>query len=215
MSATAPQSRRYRGVTPEERRAQRRERLLAAGLELFGTRGYANTSIRQVCVEAGLNQRYFYESFCSPEELLLATREQIVAELYRTAIPQAAAAESPEDKARAGLTVWWKLLTDDPRKGRVMFIEVVGVSDALEQRRLQSRHQLADFIVAQGSMLYGFTGAEEWQVDATLTARSLVGATVELLVDWLHGEFDRPVEDLIDHCVRMYMLAGEAARAAR
>ncbi|RUP35250.1 MAG: TetR family transcriptional regulator, partial [Gordonia sp. (in: high G+C Gram-positive bacteria)] len=35
--------------------AQRRDRFLAAGLELFGTRGYQSTSVRAVCREAGLS----------------------------------------------------------------------------------------------------------------------------------------------------------------
>ena len=49
----ASKPRLYRGVSAAERRAERRERLLEAGLELFGTRGYADSSIRAISAQAG------------------------------------------------------------------------------------------------------------------------------------------------------------------
>jgi len=60
----------YGGLSAGARVAARRDRLLAAGLELFGTQGYQCTAIDQVCAEAGLTKPYFYESFRSREELL-------------------------------------------------------------------------------------------------------------------------------------------------
>ena len=50
--------RTYRGITPAQRQAARRERLMDAGLELFGTVGYARTSIRAVSAAAPPNTRY-------------------------------------------------------------------------------------------------------------------------------------------------------------
>lgn len=70
VGSAAQAPRRYRGITASERRAQTRERLLEAGLELFGTQGYADTSIRAVSTAASMNSRYFYESFSSREDLL-------------------------------------------------------------------------------------------------------------------------------------------------
>ncbi len=59
MASVNQAPRLYRGISPSERRAQRRERLLEAGLQLFGTDGYADSSIRAVCTQASLNSRYF------------------------------------------------------------------------------------------------------------------------------------------------------------
>ena len=56
MSGRNPAPRRgYGGRSAAERRAERRERLLAAGLELFGTRGYAATSIERLCAAASVS----------------------------------------------------------------------------------------------------------------------------------------------------------------
>jgi len=75
-SAPMPAGQRYGGRTADERRAERRERLLDAGLELFGTQGYANTSIEALCSATRLNPRYFYESLKTREELLRAVYDR-------------------------------------------------------------------------------------------------------------------------------------------
>ena len=61
----------YDGKTAAERIAERRERLIDAGVELFGERGYAATSIRSVLQQSGLRDRYFgraspISTRCSP-----------------------------------------------------------------------------------------------------------------------------------------------------
>src|SRR6185295_13531701 len=62
----------YDGKTAAERIAERRERLIDAGVELFGERGYAATSIRSVLQQSGLRDRYFGESFADLDSLLAA-----------------------------------------------------------------------------------------------------------------------------------------------
>ncbi len=42
------------GMTPAEREERRREQFLEAGLEVFGTRGWAGTTVRDVCRAARL-----------------------------------------------------------------------------------------------------------------------------------------------------------------
>src|SRR5512139_3717483 len=53
-------ARHYGGVSAQERKAARRERLLDAGLQLFGTPGGDRVTVSAVCAEAGLTERYFY-----------------------------------------------------------------------------------------------------------------------------------------------------------
>src|SRR5271167_5171779 len=142
MATAVGQPRRYRGITPSERHAQRRKQLIEAGLELFGTQGYASTSIRAVSAAASLNSRYFYESFSSREDLLYSVYERIVQEIIAAAIEATSTTDTIEEQARAGLRAGWTILTDDRRKARVLAVEVVGVSDRLEQLRRKTRHAL-------------------------------------------------------------------------
>ena len=59
----------YAGASREARERARRERIIAAGIELFGTVGYRAATVGAVCETAGLNKRYFYESFATLEDL--------------------------------------------------------------------------------------------------------------------------------------------------
>ena len=56
----ADRGRRYRGVSEEARQAERRQRFVEAGLTVFGSRGYHSSTVRSICAEAGLTERYFY-----------------------------------------------------------------------------------------------------------------------------------------------------------
>ena len=76
----------YMGVFREQRMAERRHRLVDAGIRIAGTRGCADIGVRTVCVEADLSHRYFYESFKCKDELLLAAYEQLQATLVATVV---------------------------------------------------------------------------------------------------------------------------------
>src|SRR5581483_423913 len=121
--------RRYGGKTLDERRAERRERLLDAGLELFGTRGFAQTTIEQICATAGLNPRYFYEQFPTRESLLgavYARHVEAVAAEVLAAVRRAP--PDPVERLRAGLEAFLDGSLADERAARVNYFEVVGVS---------------------------------------------------------------------------------------
>ncbi|HMJ15220.1 MAG TPA: TetR/AcrR family transcriptional regulator, partial [Polyangiaceae bacterium] len=91
----------YGGRAPEERKQDRRERLLEAGLDLFGTIGYTQTSIERLCARAGVTTRHFYEEFGSRESLLKAVYDQVIG---RTMIAvRAAIANSPPQDRLLGL----------------------------------------------------------------------------------------------------------------
>lgn len=211
MESAAQTPRRYRGVTPDERRAERRERLLEAGLELFGTRGYAGTSIREVSATASLNSRYFYESFTSREDLLYCVYRRIVRDIATRAAEAVAAADTVEDKARAGLRAGWMMLTEDRRKARIIALEVVGVSDRLERLRRDTRHALADLTV-QGA-LSAAPRDIRLRLDPVLIARALMGGVVEILADWINGDLDATADEVVEHFTQLFTAAAYAAIA--
>lgn len=192
----------YAGKSGEERLELRQAKLLDAGLELFGTTGYANSSVKAICNEAGLTERYFYESFKDREDLLFAVYERVAEELVLASFG-AVEAEEPtiEAQTRAGIGAFFNLLTADPRKARVLSFEVVGVNESLERRRRETIHIFANYLAETALELYKDSGPPS--LDPMLTALSMVGATDELLVEWVLGNVDASVEDLIEHCTNM------------
>jgi AcrR family transcriptional regulator len=199
----------YGGVSAEDRRATRREQLLEAGLELLGTEGWAGTTMTGVCAKAGLTERYFYESFPDREALLLAVFDRITAEAAETVL--AAVASSPRDarpRSRAAIAAYVELMTDDPRKGRVAFVEAMG-SEALMRRRFETIKTFATLLGEQGREFYGMpTGGDEL-ID--LTSLVLVGGLAEALMAWLRGELATSREQLIEDCTDLFVATGEAA----
>jgi AcrR family transcriptional regulator len=63
----------------QQRSAEKRARLKAAGLALFGKRGYEGTSIEDVAARAGLAVGTVYQHFRSKRQLLLALMDELLA----------------------------------------------------------------------------------------------------------------------------------------
>lgn len=116
-----PQPRPYGGVEAPERLAQRRRRLLEAGLELLGgTDDPPELKVRDICRQAGISARHFYECFSDKDELAAAVFDWVIADIAATT--QAAVAAAPrEEQNRAGITNLVRTLASDPRVGRLLF----------------------------------------------------------------------------------------------
>jgi AcrR family transcriptional regulator len=204
-------SRTYRGVTPAQRQADRRERLMEAGLELFGTVGYAQTSVRTLSAAASLNSRYFYESFDNREDLLYAVYQRIIGDIFTKAIEAAARETTVREQARASLRAAWTAVTEDRRKARVVALEVVGVSERLERIRRDNRHALAK-LTADNALSIAGRGIQ-LRLDPVLTARFLMGGVVEVLLDWVNGDIDAPPDEIVEHFAELFTAAAHAAVA--
>jgi AcrR family transcriptional regulator len=85
----------YGGATGEQRIAERRRKLIEAGMNLFGSPGSESVRVKDVVVEAGLTERYFYESFSDLEALFDAVLELAI-ETVESAV-NAAVVEAPDD----------------------------------------------------------------------------------------------------------------------
>jgi AcrR family transcriptional regulator len=177
--------RRYGGKTAAERRAERREKLLDTGLELFGTRGYAATSIELLCASAGLNARYFYEEFDNREGLLQAIYDRHVAVVFSAVLDAVQAAPTdPRERLAAGLDAFVHNTLADPRAARINYFEMVGVSATLENRRREVLRLYVDLIAVQLEQLLA-PGVTDPSVDLHIAAVALVSATDGLIIDRL------------------------------
>lgn len=192
--------RSYRGVQGPERRAARRRRFLEAGLQLFGSTGYASTSVKALCTEGGLSERYFYESFADREALLVAVYDEVVERvLGRITLAMQAAGPDPIDRGRAAFSAFFGLLCGDPRLARVQVLELIGVSPSAEQHRRQTLHAFAG-VVADALRDLASTQSDARPERLRLTSIALVGATNEVLADWLLGSVQESPETLAAYC---------------
>jgi len=182
---------------------------MEAGLELFGTLGYAQTSIRAVSAAAGLNSRYFYESFSSREDLLYAVYQRIIGDIFARAREAMASEDTLVGQTRAGLRAAWTTVTEDRRKARIVALEVVGVSERLERLRRENRQALAQLSADNALALVG--PDVRLRLDPALTARFLMGGVVEILLEWIHGELNASADEVVDHFTALFTAAANAA----
>jgi len=196
-------TRRWRGKTTEERQAARRELLIEAGIELFGTQGYASTSVKAVCDEAGLTERYFYEAFPDREGLLVAIYDMLIEEAAAATLKAIEGVEDDmKESMRAALRGFATQVTKDPRRARIQEIEVIGVSPVLEERRRNAIHAFADLIAARTRQFGGRDQSGPIRLD--VIALGLVGAVNEQLIDYVLGHLDISLDDLIANQVAIF-----------
>ena len=212
MASTRP-TRSYGGMDAEARIGQRRERLIDAAVELYGTRGFAATGIKDVCRAAGLTDRYFYESFSSRVELFIAAFDRVNQQLFATMAEAVAAAGSdPEAQGRAGLEAFVRALADDPRLARIVFSEApVAGADAERHMRMTLR-QFARFAIDNARPLLPAHLPEH---DVQMAALSFVGAIERVMIEWQDGELDATIEQIVDHLYGMFLTLGAAAGITR
>jgi AcrR family transcriptional regulator len=202
----------YGGVSAEQRVAERRERLLEAALEEFGTRGVLSTGVKDVCRRAGLTDRYFYESFSDSGELFTAVFDRATAHLFEVVV--GALADAPatvEAKARAVIEAYVRALADDPRVARVVFVEAPSAGPQVEAHMRTTLRAFAQLITV-AARPYLPAGMSEEVV--RFGAISLVGAIERLMIEWQDGELGLSIEQIIEYLVGMLLAARSIARAS-
>jgi AcrR family transcriptional regulator len=184
----------YRGVSALDRIAARRRRLLDAGLELFGTRGIAAVGVGDVCAEAALTKRYFYESFASIEALAEAVFEDVRAGIMAQVAP--AIMEGGAANARPAIDCYVRAVTEDPRVLRLLAFETSEGPLARYRDSFATRAVEAWFSLA---------GPQTADRDRTrLRAYAFVGASTQIGLAWANGELRLTIEELIDELVNLF-----------
>lgn len=196
----------YGGLSAQQRTAERRGRLLEAGLQLLGTEGWHAASVRAICKQAALNPRYFYESFSGLDELLVAVFDSIVTEAVEAVAAVVARPGTVQDTSAAIVTTFVTTMTADPRKARVAFVEAIG-SEALMRRRIDTMQRFAELVAATLAQQGG--GARP-TARVAVGAHMLVGGLIEAIVARLEGRLDVTEDELIDGCVAQFLAAHQA-----
>ncbi|QIS17121.1 TetR/AcrR family transcriptional regulator [Nocardia terpenica] len=193
--------RRYGGVDAASRVAARREQLLRAGHELFGTRGFLATGVKDLCREAGVTDRYFYESFGSTRELFVTVFDGVIEELYGAVATAVAAAEpAGTQKLRAGIGTFLEALGADARKLRIVFAEPAGAGPEAERHMQDSLRRFTELVAATARDARPGEAARAGDLVIEIFAHSVVGMLERVLVEKQEGHLRLPMSELVEHC---------------
>ncbi|MEZ0579436.1 TetR/AcrR family transcriptional regulator [Nocardioides sp. MH1] len=198
----AVQSGVYRGVSAEERVAERRARLMEATLEVWADPA-RRTTMTAVCAEAGLTERYFYESFSGLDEALRAVLDAVADEIEQTTTAAAAAAgDDPIVRTQASMVAFVDLIAGDPRKGRVAIVEA-GAMPELRQRRTELLRHFAHRTAEE---------AREWlqlpersSTEDELAGLLFIGGMAELITAWLDGAIEAGPADIVEAAAHAFL----------
>ncbi|MFC7429836.1 TetR/AcrR family transcriptional regulator [Nocardia tengchongensis] len=209
-----PVRRRIRGLDADERSAQRRRQLLTAATELFARQSYSGTSIEQICQQAFVGTKGFYDHFESKEACYTALLEQISTGIQqRVAEVAADTADADWPTRRAAvLAAFVHAIADDPRLAKVTFGEAGGISPAVEAMRRSNRRWSAEFLKHQWLQA---DPAEEPRLLAL--ALATIGGMFELVADWLHHHDDGGAPESVDTLIadlERFVSVVDAGRAA-
>lgn len=189
----------WQGQTPGAREADRRQRLVEAGLELVGTQGVAALTMRAACRAAAVGPRYFYDLFATREDLLEAVYDEAVLRIrgpILDAVATAAANEGVAAAMLAGFETAVSLVEEDPRMGRILFRE----SAADDTLRPRSQAAMPDFLL---TVLDEVAPERADELRAPANAWTMLGisaAIFALFLAWSEGVRHTDRDEFVRHC---------------
>jgi AcrR family transcriptional regulator len=180
-----PSVRRYSGRSVDEWKAARRERLLEAAVELFGTDGYTATSVERLCTQAKVSTRHFYHEFQNKEAVLLAVHAEVIEVAVRnTGEALALTIDAPvRDRMNAAVDALLRTMMADLRRAQISFVEVVGASPAVEEQRIGFRDLLITSITQVGAS--AVARGEIPKRDFRFLGLAFIGAVNTVVYDWM------------------------------
>jgi AcrR family transcriptional regulator len=180
---------RWSGVPIEDRQALRRDELLAAGVSLLGNEEGPTLTVRAVCREAGLTERYFYESF--------SERDEFVRAVYDDVCSQAMAALMSATTPREAVEKFVALMVDDPQRGRVLLL-APEVEPVLARSGAEWMPNFIDLLQRKLTTISD-------PVMQNMVATGLIGALTALFTAYLNGRLTATREQFIDYCVALLL----------
>lgn len=190
-------TRRYGGKTGDQRRRERRRALVDAALDIWREQGWAAVTMRGVCAQARLTDRYFYESFANRDELLVAAwdeiRDETLGMLGRTVLDHAD--RPPLEQLRAALRAIVPLVRDDPARAQILFGDHAG-SAVLEQRRRQTVQQATDLLI---ELARPYLREDRDELDFRVNVLLGIGGFVETMLAWRSGVIEASADTLVRH----------------
>jgi AcrR family transcriptional regulator len=120
-----------------------RRRLVAVARQLFGERGYEDTSIEEVLAASGVARGALYHHFQSKAELFDAVAEAMFAQVAGATDAAARDGATPLERLRAGAHAWLEIACERTVQ-RIVLLDSPMVLGWARWRALDEEHSLGD-----------------------------------------------------------------------
>ncbi|HEX4091891.1 MAG TPA: TetR family transcriptional regulator [Trebonia sp.] len=166
-----------------------RERLQAAALELFATRGFEQTTAAEIAHAVGLTERTFFRNFSDKREVLFHGQEQFL-QAFVDGVERAPADASALELIAAAVQAGASFFPDERRPYSRLRQTVIDQNPALQEREL---HKLAGLAGTVATALR-VRGIDE--PAATLAAQSAATVFGVAFAQWIGEGEGRPLPEI-------------------
>jgi AcrR family transcriptional regulator len=199
------QGRTYGGLSLNQRRQQRRQQFLIAGLEIFGTQGFRAATVRGLCREAKLTDRYFYEAYGTMEKLLMAVYEECMTNIRNNILQEVAEAAPGADLNKlihAALNCYFAEM-EDSRIARVCMLELVGISSEVDDLYNGYILGFSELVMGLAQRLY-----PNWVLskdEMEILGISTIGAMRQAATNWLLTDYRIDRQILVTSTAKIFI----------
>ena len=197
--------RQFKGLSLTERKQARREKLIEAGIEAYGTHGFFAVTVKDICNEAKLTERYFYESFKKSDELFQTIFLTLIDQLQHNvmqAIMQAST--DPRKMIEAGLTALLTTLRDNPRMARIIYIDAMLVQELHNQATIHETMLRFDRMI-QAFVMLMMPDIDRSEREISFVATGLNGYVTQIAIRWVVSGFKQSMEDVLSSCSIVFL----------
>ena len=152
-----------------------RERILSAVAYVTSAASYAEMSVEDIIVTAGVSRRTFYEHFKNKEAVFLAAYDAVSAQLVERVVAAVEAEDTFVDQCAAGLRTFLEFVASEPAFGRMCLVEVMAAGPDAIRRRNDTMQAFAALIDGKANELL------EGKIPSALTAETVVGGIYEVV----------------------------------
>jgi len=197
--------RQFKGLSLTERKQARREKLIEAGIEAYGTHGFFAVTVKDICNEAKLTERYFYESFKKSDELFQTIFLKLIDQLQHNvmqAIMQAST--DPRKMIESGLTALLTTLKDNPGMARIIYIDAMLVQELHNQATIHETMLRFDRMIHAFVMLM-MPHINRSEREISLVATGLNGYVTQIAIRWVVSGFKQSMQDVLSSCSLVFL----------
>ena len=197
--------RQFKGLSLTERKQARREKLIQAGIEAYGRQGFFAVTVKDICNEAKLTERYFYESFKKSDELFQTIFLTLIDQLQQNvmqAIMQASPV--PEKMIASGLTALLTTLKNNPGMARIIYIDAMLVQELHNQATIHETMSRFERMIHAYVMLT-MPHIKRSEREISLIATGLNGYITQIAIRWVMSGFKQSMDEVLSSCSIVFL----------
>ncbi|QIC66025.1 TetR/AcrR family transcriptional regulator [Acinetobacter schindleri] len=207
---TMTKERQFKGLSMAERQQARREKLIKAGIQAYGTHGFFSVTVKDICTEAKLTERYFYESFKKSEHLFQTIFLKLIDELQQNVMQAMMQASSdPKKMIEAGLTALLTTLRDNPRMARIIYIDAMLVQELHNQATIHETMGRFDRMI-QAFVMLMMPNLSRSEQEISLVSTGLNGYVTQIAIRWVMSGFKQSMEEVLSSCSIVFLALFES-----